>query len=105
MKRILYMAVLPVAILFLYGSAGAVDKTKKDTASIRVKPPVVDTIRTSGKSSGEETGLDPNRSRSKYDNFIDLNNNGVDDRAEKQSPTKPKKEPVPDSTSLKPPKK
>jgi len=105
MKRTSYIAVLVVVALLLSGSAGAIDKTKRDTASVKDKPPVVDTGQAARKPSSEKKHPDLNQSRSKYDDFIDLNNNGIDDRAEKRCPTKPRKEPVSDSTSVKPPKK
>ncbi|MDD4053167.1 MAG: hypothetical protein PHR28_14880 [candidate division Zixibacteria bacterium] len=105
MKRTLYILMIAVVALFLYGSASAIDKTKKDKTVIKVKPTVVDTGQAARQPSSDKKQPDPKLSRSKYDDFIDVNNNGIDDRAEKQGATKPRKEPASDSTSAPPPKK
>lgn len=105
MRRTFFILVVAVAAFLMVGSIAAIDKAKKDTAAIKTKPSQADTSRGSNRPSVEKKRPDRNPSRSKYDDFIDLNGNGVDDRAEKHGSTKPKREPTTDSTSVKPPKK
>jgi hypothetical protein len=105
MKQIFHIILFTVAVFLLAGTAGAIDRAKRDAATVKAKPPVIDTGIGADKPAVEKKLPDPKASRSKYDDFIDLNGNGVDDRAEKQGSAKPKREPLSDSTSVKPPKK
>jgi hypothetical protein len=97
--------IIMVGAILLTCPAGAIDKTKKDTTIPKTKPPAVDTARKVDKAVGGQNGSEQKASRSKYDDFVDVNGNGIDDRAEKQSTAKPKREPAADSTAVKPPKK
>ena len=88
-------------VLFWAGSALAVDKTKKDKV-----PPKEKAVEVEKKPEAKQdrSGIDKpdnNSSRSKknYDNFIDNNNNGIDDRAEKKTSVKKVKK---DTTSTAP---
>ena len=91
MKRILY-TILSLVILFSFcGNSLAVDKkTKKDTSKSKVvkqkkpaaKKPVVKT----------KKDVKPPTKGKKYDNFIDKNKNGIDDRKEKLVPKSSKQE-------------
>lgn len=85
MKRLLY-TLLSLAMLFSFcGEAFAVDKkTKKDTSKSKVikqqkpaakKPPAT-----------KPKNVQPPAKGKKYDNFIDKNGNGIDDRKEKLVP-------------------
>ena len=72
--------------LFWAGSAMAVDKTKKGKTPVPEK-----TAKIEQKTEADPTKFDSNtsanssRSKKTYDNFIDNNNNGIDDRAEKKT--------------------
>lgn len=98
MKRLLY-ALLSLAILFSFcGDSFAVNKkSKKDTSKqkiVKQQKPVVKkpTVKTS------KTVKPPTKGKGKkYDNFIDKNGNGIDDRKEKLVPKagkQAKKKPV-----------
>lgn len=100
----MYMVLIAAAVIFLTGAAGAIDKTKKNTVVPRTKPPAADTGKNIDKSVREQKVGDQKTGHSKYDNFIDANGNGVDDRAEKQAAAKPKPEQSADSTTAKTPK-
>ncbi|NMC45168.1 MAG: hypothetical protein GYA46_14705 [candidate division Zixibacteria bacterium] len=118
MKRWTYIIIVAIGTLWLTSTAGAIDKKKKDTPAPKSKPVTVDTGRKVNPAAGAQPGADQNTSdrkaegqggaerkesnqnatdqktgRSKYDNFIDVNRNGIDDRADRQSTTKPKPEP------------
>ena len=103
MKIILKLVLAFALILLWAGPAAAIDKTKKDENpkkdQVQVdkaqKPPEQE------KQQKETIGGSENTKKS-YDNFIDTNNNGIDDRAEsKNAPPKPQK----DESSKKPEKK
>jgi hypothetical protein len=91
MKRLLYIF-LSLAMLFSFcGDAFAVNKkTKKDTTKAKVVTPKKPVVK---KPAVKVKGKDK-----KYDNFIDKNKNGIDDRKEKlvpKSDKKDKKKPAP----------
>lgn len=118
MKRWTYIIIVAIGTLWLTSTAGAIDKKKRDTPAPRSKPVTVDTGRKVNSATGEQQDAgqktsdqkaggqkaadrkvsdqdasDQKNERSKYDNFIDVNRNGIDDRADRQSTSKPKPEP------------
>lgn len=85
-----------VVLVFLWaGTASAVDKAKKDE-----KPKEQKVVQTPNPhtpvapdSQGSQTNSGQSRSKDKYNDFIDTNNNGIDDRIEKvQTVKKPEEE-------------
>ncbi|MCK5126486.1 MAG: hypothetical protein KAR42_09540 [candidate division Zixibacteria bacterium] len=91
MRRFIYIFVMTG--LFCFGSIWSIEKSKK----------VINTNDSLGiKSSQSETPQEAEQKSEKtekFDNFIDKNNNGIDDRAEKNKPSAVKKETSkPDST-------
>ncbi|MCP4567683.1 MAG: hypothetical protein GY841_08895 [FCB group bacterium] len=89
MKSVFVTITVVCLALFWAGSAMGVDKTKKDKT-----PPPEKTAKIEQKTEADPTKFDSvtsaNSSRSKktYNNFIDNNNNGIDDRAEKKTSVK-----------------
>lgn len=87
MKRFLYILLSAVILFSFCGDAFAVNKkSKKDTSKQTVvqkqKPPVKKPPAKSGKKVKPST----KGKGKKYDNFVDKNNNGIDDRKEKLVP-------------------
>ena len=82
MKKII--CIMVACSLLLAGGVLAIDKSKKDvtpdSTAVKTEPAPVD---------DNQTKADSNQ---KFDNFIDNNSNGIDDRAEKNKPAPPKKE-------------
>jgi len=78
MKRLVYY----IAVIFLVAGlslpAVAIDKEKKD-----------ETPKDSNKTT---ENVKQDQSKKNYDDFVDTNKNGIDDRAEKKTTSKPKKE-------------
>jgi len=72
MKDIARNTILIICGLFLVGSPFAIDKSKKDEPS-----PQKSTDSTKASSASKKT----------YNDFIDANGNGIDDRAEKKAAT------------------
>lgn len=83
---------------FAFGSAVAIDKAAKVDKTPKVTVPVTDTAGQlkKNKSTDLNKGGQPQAPKS-YDKFIDLNNNGIDDRLEKGQGT-PKQQPKADSS-------
>jgi hypothetical protein len=90
--------------LLLSGMASGIDKSKKtdkpkkDTSAVNIikqdKPKAPENVKKADPPSQPKT----------YDNFIDRNNNGIDDRAEKSTTLKqPKKKEPPTKTPKKNP--
>lgn len=88
MKKAIYTFCILCLILLWVGPAGAVDKTKKD----KTPPPKEKIIKVEkdekGKSGDQKTDNQTSRRKKTYDNFVDKNNNGIDDRSEKKVSTK-----------------
>ncbi len=85
----------------------AIDKTKRDTTLSRTKKPFLnpDTGAAGAQAKKKPPKKAPDLGGKIYDDFIDKNQNGIDDRSEKRIPAQPKKESVVDSTQTSPPKK
>ncbi len=91
MRRFSYILALIVIAAFLTGPLGAIDKSKKDPDSTRQTTPVPD----QNKNKNKNQNKSQDNTRKTYNDFIDRNNNGIDDRHEtKKKVTVPK----PDST-------
>jgi len=103
MKIVIKTFLLLVIIGVLSGPALGIDRSKKegnpqDQKAIKIEQKKPDSSAGPQDSQGNNTRKPPKN----YDNFIDSNNNGIDDRAEK---TNPKQTPdKPDSTTKKNPK-
>jgi hypothetical protein len=74
---------------FLAGGAAAIDKSKK-TEKPKEKTQVTTPKATPESTSRAPEGkkVEPDRPINGYDDFIDRNNNGIDDRAEKRQASK-----------------
>jgi len=84
--------------LFVFGSAMAVDKTVKVDKAPKKEIPTTDTAhRTKKVTPLDQDVTGKAKSPKSYDNFIDTNNNGIDDRLEKGQST-PKQRSKSDST-------
>ena len=86
MKRLLY-TLLSLVILFSFcGESFAVDKkTKKDVTKQKVVKKQIPAAKKPPAKTGKVVKPPKGKSK-KYDNFIDKNNNGIDDRKEKLVP-------------------
>ncbi len=80
MKKYIIIVALTV---FLAGSVMGIDRAKKDPT-----PPDTTQQVTQDDNTQKTTHTKTNR---EFDNFIDKNNNGIDDRAEKNKPSQTKK--------------
>lgn len=107
MKALLTIIWLALWLTLSVASTVAIDKTKRDTTSSRVKKPLLspDTGAANMPAKKRPSRQVPNSEKKVYDNFVDENKNGIDDRAEKRIPPQPKKEIPADSTITSPPKK
>jgi hypothetical protein len=92
--RISFRIILAVALVFLWaGTVSAADKAKKDEKPKEQK--VVQTPKPQTPSvpdsQGSQVRPGQGRSKDRYNDFVDANNNGIDDRVEKvQTSKKPK---------------
>ena len=93
MKALSLIISVLALLVFCFDPAVAVDKTKKDKTPLPQKTTEVDKEIKTDKVQISDNKPDSTASRSKktYDSFIDSNNNGIDDRAEKK--TSPQKTP------------
>jgi chromosomal replication initiation ATPase DnaA len=84
------------------GSAVGIDKSKKDKKTKTKQTVQVDKKKTEQtKPQPDKKAVDSKKTKKSYDNFVDGNNNGIDDRAEK-SPSKQKTPPDPPKKDAKP---
>jgi hypothetical protein len=83
MKISIKILALVCLVLFWSAPVFAIDKSKKDESKKTVK---VDKKKTSQSNDTQRS----KKSKS-YDDFVDRNNNGIDDRAEKNTPKQTKK--------------
>ncbi|HUV30242.1 MAG TPA: hypothetical protein VMY05_04005 [Acidobacteriota bacterium] len=115
MKRLLTYLLCAAFLFSLSGVASAVEKKKKeDTPKAKVQKRDTSS-KTVTKTTAKKTILVPKRpaaTKKKYDNFVDRNKNGVDDRREnlkqkvqKKPAAEVQKKPSKDSGSKKEPKK
>lgn len=87
----------------LAAPVAAIDKkrdpspTKKDTPTVEKRTPE------RSKTVNDSKATNNTSRRKSYDDFVDRNNNGIDDRAEKS--TAPKQSKTPESKKKTPPKK
>ena len=92
---------------FLAGGAAAIDKSKKTEKpkeKTQVTTPKVSPESTS--RAPEDKKVEPDRQKNGYDDFIDRNNDGIDDRAEKgQASKKPAQKETSQARSKKTPKR
>jgi hypothetical protein len=94
MKKALYIIVMVVLVAVWANPASAIDRSKKNDPSPNQKRPLVDKpSQDRGKTIPDSKAPQNKESRKKnYDDFVDRNNNGIDDRVEKSTkPSKPKK--------------
>ncbi len=83
MRRILSYIICGVFLLAMAGPVGAIEKKGK------VKPNKVQVKAKKAPAPKKKSPTQGNRvSKKKYDNFVDKNGNGIDDRKEKLKPKK-----------------
>lgn len=89
------LIIMAIFGLILQSSAGAVE-IKKDTTDSKTAAKVESKPTTGGQDSAARPGPDievkskpeqPKSAPKDFDSFVDKNNNGIDDRAEKKNPT------------------
>jgi len=94
MKKLVIIIGALMALIVWSDPAAAIDKSKKE------KPPQADKkveIKKDKKDTGRKDRVaGSHKTKKSYDDFVDRNNNGIDDRAEKATP-KEKKAPKPPS--------
>jgi len=97
MKTVLSIITALWLLIFLTGSAMAIDKTKKDDKAPKDRGAVIDKGRKPAAPDTQKPKSNDSGSRSKrpYDDFIDTNKNGVDDRVERAPQTQKPKQPAP----------
>lgn len=107
MKTLLTILFVAVWLLLQAAPTIAIDKAKRDTALSRTKKPLLspDSGAADAQAKKRPPKQTPDLGGKIYDDFIDKNQNGIDDRSEKRIPAQPKKESVADSTQTNPPKK
>jgi len=99
MKKYTYILVAIALVVVWAYPASAIDRSKKDNPAPKQERPVVDKpVQKQAKTTTDGKATRNTGSRKKnYDDFVDRNNNGIDDRAEKGSkkttPKKPKSAP------------
>ncbi len=100
MTTIIWILILS---LLWVGSANSIDKTGKDSKTKKPEVVAADKTDKSGQEDTQPQTTDQAGSRSKttYDDFIDTNNNGIDDRAEKKAITGKTKKPEPNQGASK----
>lgn len=93
MKISVTICLIACLVLMWAGPATAIEKSKKDKTSVQDNTA---TIKKQNPVDSERAVTDrtkkPENSRKSYDNFVDRNNNGIDDRAEKSSASKKPKQ-------------
>jgi len=94
-----------VLVIFWSGPAAGIDKSKKNerpkdqkTVQVEKKKPEQTT------SPQDSQGAQSKKTTKNYDDFIDRNNNGIDDRAEKSNTKQTQDKPAPEATPKKNPK-
>lgn len=107
MKALLTIILMTVWLMLQVAPTFAIDKAKRDTTSSRTKKPLLspDSGTAGAQAKKRPPTQVPDPEGKIYNDFIDKNQNGIDDRSEKRIPAQPKKEPVADSTQTTPPKK
>ena len=90
--------VFAICILWI-GTASAIDKTTKKSKSSTRKNVVVDNQNTGNQADSQFQLSNPDTGQDKktHDDFIDANNNGIDDRAEKKTISGKTKKDQPDT--------
>ncbi len=87
--RLLRPIFIIICLMFIWsGPAAGIDKSKKDD-----KPAPEKKVQVEKKTP--DKSQDKKGTKKNYDNFVDRNNNGIDDRAEKSSSKQPKKKTTP----------
>lgn len=105
MKIMIKTFIILGLILVWSGPAAAIDKSKKDEKSKDSKTVEIEKKKPDQTTSPRDSQRPNTRKKAKnYDNFIDRNNNGIDDRAEKSTPKQKQPKPAPESKPGKKPK-
>lgn len=92
MKLMIKIFVLFCLVFIWSGSASGIDKSKKSDQPAKKKTITVQKKNPDQQQKSKDTQSSGAKQSSKtYDNFVDRNNNGIDDRAEKISSKQPKK--------------
>jgi hypothetical protein len=95
MKRLIHIILVCGLVLVWLGSAAAIEKSKKpDPPSDKKPTPTLKDSTGASRSRPDSRVTPPPDGPKKFDDFIDRNNNGIDDRAEKGSTTKKPKKPA-----------
>lgn len=98
MKSIFKIALLICFVIVIADPVAAIDRTKKPNPPPKDKTAVKEKQPEKPPEKQPEKKTDKSRSKKNYDSFIDKNNNGIDDRAEKKTvPSKQKKNANPPS--------
>lgn len=106
-----YLIVLTVSLGLITGSASALTRKTKDTGSN--KPKAADTVKQSPPVGTAvpvspvkvDTSANRKTTPAKFNDFLDKNKNGIDDRVEKCNPENKKTEPAKTAPTTKPAKK
>ena len=94
MRFLTSIFIIACLLIVWSGPAAAIDKSKKDDKPAPDKKVQIE-------KKNPDQAKDQKKSKKDYDNFLDRNNNGIDDRAEKS----PSKQPQKKSTPKPPPQK
>ena len=106
-----YLIVTVISLGLITGSASALTRKTKDTGS--TKPKAVDTVKQSAPVGTAvpatpvkvDTSANRKTTPAKFNDFLDKNKNGIDDRVEKCNPENKKTEPAKTAPTTKPAKK
>ena len=95
MKKYIYILIAIALMIVWANPASAIDRSKKDSPAPKQERPAVDKPQQKpAKNTSDSKATQDTGSRKKnYDDFVDRNNNGIDDRAERGSKTTKTKKP------------